>query len=108
MRSERPRIDRRLAAASAIEEPISSGVAITFRDEWGSVAQIFDFGRLGLAVDLTMVFADSFRASFASAATATRKGYWKSLRTFARFAAEDGEIADVAALTTEAVGRYVA
>ncbi|WP_163313975.1 site-specific integrase, partial [Enterobacter hormaechei] len=75
---------------------------------WGSVAQIFDFSRLGLAVDLTMVFADSFRASFASAATATRKGYWKSLRTFARFAAEDGEITEIAALTTEAVGRYVA
>ncbi|MEW6630668.1 MAG: hypothetical protein AB1440_07370, partial [Pseudomonadota bacterium] len=55
-----------------------------------------------------MVFADSFRASFASAATATRKGYWKSLRTFARFAAEDGEITEIAALTTEAVGRYVA
>lgn len=108
MRSNRPRIDRRFAAAPACDEPISSGVAITFRDEWGSVAQIFDFSRLGLAVDLTMVFADSFRASFASAATATRKGYWKSLRTFARFAAEDGEITEIATLTTEAVGRYVA
>lgn len=108
MRTERPRIDRRLAAAPAVDEPISSGVAITFRDEWGSAAQMFDLNRLGFPVDLTALFADAFRASFASAATATRKGYWKSLRAFARFAAEDGEIAEVAALTTEAVGRYVA
>lgn len=108
MRSDRPRIDRRLVAAPAFDEPISSGVAITFRDEWGSVAQIFDFNRLGLSVDLTMLFADAFRASFVSAATATRKGYWKSLRTFARFAAEDGSIAEIATLTTAAVGRYVA
>ncbi len=108
MRSELPHIDRRLAVASAAGKAISSGAMIAFRDEWGGVAQMFDLNRLGLSVDLTMLFADAFRASFASAATATRKGYWKSLRTFARFAAEDGSIAEIATLTTAAVGRYVA
>lgn len=108
MRSELPHIDRRLAVASAAGEAISSGAMIAFCDEWGGVAQMFDLNRLGLSVDLTILFADAFRASFAGAATTTRKGYWKSLRTFARFAAEDGSITEIATLTTAAIGRYVA
>jgi hypothetical protein len=80
---------------------------IAFRDEWGGVAQMFDLNRLGLSPDLTEIFADAFHASFTSAATATRKGYWKALRTFARFAGETGTITDTADLTTETVGLYV-
>ena len=108
MLSDRPHIDRRLTAAPVFDKPISSGVVITFHDEWGSAAQIFDFSRLGLSVDLTMLFADAFRASFTGAAIETRKGYWKSLRTFARFTAEDAAIAEIADLTSKAVGRYIA
>ncbi|NSX88957.1 site-specific integrase [Agrobacterium tumefaciens] len=107
MRSELPRIDRRFAVAPASGKAISSGAMIAFRDEWGGVAQMFDLNRLGLSPDLTEIFADAFHASFTSAATATRKGYWKALRTFARFAGETGTITDTADLTTETVGLYV-
>lgn len=107
MRSERARIDRRLAVAPVAEPPTAGGAVVTFRDEWGGIAQTFDLCRLGLPGALTTLLAEAFRMHYAGAAAATRKGCWKALRTFARFAVEDGAIADPADLTTEAVGRYL-
>ncbi len=106
MRSERARIDRRLSIPQVAELP-SPGAVITFRDEWGGIAQTFDLDRLGVPSSLTMLLADAFRMSYAGAAEATQKMCWKALRTFARFVFEDGAIADPADLTTDAVGRYL-
>jgi len=108
MRSERAHIDRRLTVAPAVEPPADGGAIITFRDEWGAVVQVFDLAVLGLSGEITTVLADAFRMHYAGSAVATRKGCWKALRVFARFAAEDGGIAGPADLGTEACGRYIA
>jgi integrase len=107
MRSERARIDRRLAITPGAEVPATNGEVVTFRDEWGTVAQAFDLTKLGLSHELTMLFADAFRMHYAGSAVPTRKGCWKALRAFARFVVEDGAIVVPANLTTEAVGRYI-
>ncbi len=108
MRSERARINRRFAGASAADVPSeANGEVVTFRDEWGTVVQVFDLAKLGLSHELAILFADAFRMHYAGAAVATRKDCWKVLHTFARFAVEDGGIAVPTHLTTAAVGRYI-
>jgi integrase len=107
MRSDRARIDRRLAVTPVAELRTAGGTVVTFRDEWGGVAQTFDLGRFGLPGALTALLAEALRLHYAGAAAATRKDCWKALRAFARFVVEDGAIADPADLTTEAIGRYL-
>ena len=107
MRSERARIDRRFANAPCTEVPSANEEVVTFRDEWGVVAQVFDLAKLGLSHALTMLFADAYRMHYAGAAVATRKECWKALRAFARFVVEDGGIAVPANLMTDAIGRYI-
>jgi integrase len=107
MRSERARIDRRLAVSPGAEVLATNREIVTFRDEWGTVAQTFDLAKLGLSHELMMLFADAFRMHYAGSAVPTRKGCWKALRAFAHFVVEDGGIAVPANLTTEAVGRYI-
>src|SRR5215831_13463743 len=106
MQLERARIDRRFATMPGAV-PSANGTVVTFRDEWSTVAQVFDLAKLGLSPESTMLFADAFRVHYAGAAIATRKGCWKALRTFARFVAEDGAITVPANLTTHAIGRYI-
>jgi len=106
MQLERARIDRRFATMPGAV-PSANGAVVTFRDEWSTVAQVFDLAKLGLSPELTMLFADAFRVHYAGAAIATRKGCWKALRTFARFVAQDGAITVPANLTTQAIGRYI-
>jgi integrase len=107
MRSERARIKRSFAGAPGAEAPSAIGEAVTFRDEWGALAQTFDLAKLGLSCEITALFADAFRMHYADATAATRKGCWKALRTFARFISEDDGIAVPANLTTDAIGRYI-
>jgi hypothetical protein len=93
MRSERARIDRRLAVSPGAEVLATNREIVTFRDEWGTVAQTFDLAKLGLSHELMMLFADAFRMHYAGSAVPTRKGCWKALRAFAHFVVEDGGIA---------------
>ena len=92
MRFERARIDRRFASRHDAEVLSPNGEVVTFRDQWGTLTQVFDLGELGFSRELTMLFADAFRMHYAGAAVATRKACWKALRSFARFVAEDGAI----------------
>jgi integrase len=107
MRSERARIDRRFASRHDAEVLSPNGEVVTFRDQWGTLTQVFDLAELGFSRELTMLFADAFRMHYAGAAVATRKACWKALRSFARFVAEDGAITVPANLTTHAIGRYI-
>ncbi|WPP02780.1 hypothetical protein [Methylocella tundrae] len=82
-------------------------MVVSFNDEWGNVAQVFDLAALGLSAEITTVLADAFFMHYAASAVETRKGCWKALRAFGRFVAEDGGIAFPADLGTEAIGRYL-
>jgi integrase len=107
MRSERARVNRSFARTPGADAPPANREVVTFRDEWGALAQSFDVAKLGLSREFTALFADAFRIHYAGAVAATRKGCWKALRVFARFIAEDGGISVPANLTTDAVGRYI-
>jgi integrase len=107
MGSERAHVNRSFARKPGADAPSANREVVTFRDEWGALAQTFDVAKLGLSRELTALFADAFRMHYAGATAATRKGCWKALRAFARFIAEDGGITVPANLTTDAVGRYI-
>lgn len=107
MRTERARIKRSFGRTPGAEVLSANGEAVAFRDEWGAATQTFDFAKIGLSGEITALFADAFRMHYAGATAATRKGCWKALRTFGRFAVEDGGIVAPADLTADVIGRYV-
>lgn len=108
MTRKRANIDRRLWVAPNAPVSCSDDVVIAFRDGWGNITQVFDLNRLGLSASLTVLLTEAFRASYGGVSAESLKGHWKALRTFARFAHEDGVIAGTEDLTSEAVGRYLA
>lgn len=104
----RVRIDRRLAAAP---EPISTseaGAIVVFRDRWGEVEQKFDMAASGLPAPLIGLFAEAFRARFASMSPAYRDTCWKAQRIFARYLAALARLVSIADLGTGLVGGYLA
>jgi integrase len=107
MRTERARLNRSFARSPGTDAPSAIGEVVTFRDEWGAAVQTFDLAKLGLAREITALFADAFRMHYTGATDATRKGCWKALRAFARFIVDDDAVAVPADLTTDAIGRYV-
>jgi len=107
MRPESTRIDRRLTVTSPANRLPAAGAVVVFHDEWGAIAQAFDLDQLGLSRELTILFADALRMHYAGATPETRKGCWKALRAFARFIADDGNVAATGDIGTETIGRYI-
>lgn len=80
---------------------------VMFCDAWGEVAKRFDLGKLGLSADVTALLGHAFRGHHAGSSPDTQRGCYRSLRIFATFAREDGEIASAADLSSAMVGRYM-
>jgi integrase len=108
----RTRIDRRLAPISAFTTTAASvvpaGAMVVFRDSWGEIVQHFDLAVLALPADLTDLLAEAFRGVDAATTVGTRNSRWRTLRLFARFIVEDGDVRSARDLTTEAVRRFIA
>ena len=107
MRTDRQRIDRRLAEIPQVAGTISGGTVALFRDAWGQTVQRFDVADIGLPVRLATAFAEAFRGHLAPMARGTRLQGWKALRVFGSFLAEDGAVSDPGDLTSELFGRYI-
>jgi hypothetical protein len=108
MASRRPKIDRRFSASPPNGSVAPAGVIVVFLDDWGEIAKRYDLGALSLPLDVAALLADAFRHHHAASRLDTQRHCWGSLRTFARFVAEDGNVRSAADLNTGMIGRYIA
>jgi hypothetical protein len=101
MAASRARIDRRLQDRQEAVE------VVIFRDARGEISKRFNLGELGLPVDVTILLSAALTGHYAGSSPGTQLGCWKSLKVFATFAKDDGQIMCTADLTSAMVGRYI-
>ena len=103
------RLDRRIRPRKGAVEVEGSTLTVTFHNEWGEHESSYDLGTLnGLAPDLAHIMADAFRHCQVGSVQDTRRGFWRGIRTFARFAKEEYGIIAARDLTTATAKRYLA
>ena len=100
------RMDRQMAVRSATADTVADDLVVKFPHRPGVKAKTYDFGSLGIPLDIAAMLAHAARYYPIPLAYLSQRTRWHNITIFSRFVREDPQMRSAADVNTAMINRY--